>query len=199
MFPGAGPTRIWLRWVSMRCLLLFTAAMLGLLIALDTVWIQTPSAMTPAPVTRNENGPSSSDIVAAVTDVPQSNGNINLMLSLNVKGIMRFLDKQTVILDAKSMTSDPPPPDVAILQHDPKRCSSPVTWLICVFSYAKNTVRRELLRTTWASDDIFEGNDTRVFFFVGVPRNGIVRRALKKEMATFGDIVQVRVTPELGD
>ena len=152
--------------------------------------------MTPAPVTRNE--PSATDIVAAVSEIPQSNGNIKLMLSLNVKGIMRFLDEHTIIVDAKSMTSDPPPPDVVILQHDPKRCNKPMMWLICVFSYARAGNRRELLRTTWASDDMFDGNDTRVVFFVGVPRNGNVRKALKEEMATFGDIVQVSVTPEVG-
>lgn len=183
-----------LYWFVKRRFLLvqLTVVTVCLYVALDTVLTLTQLTKPPVPIMRKR--PAATDMVASVSQMPQSEDNVNLMLSLNVKGIMRFLDVHTDIVDAQTLTSDPPPPDVDILQHDPRRCEKApvVTWLICVHSNARDGNKRELLRTTWASDMMFEQQDTRVVFFVGLAPDGAVRKWMEKEVRLFGDIVQVR-------
>ena len=185
-----------LRWFAKRrrVLVLLMAATVCLYLVLDTSLTVMLSTKPSTSATRN--GASAPDTVVAVNQASRSDGNVNLMLSLNIRSLMKFLDVHTDIVVSKSMTSDPPPPDVDIVQHDPRRCEKVrlVTWLICVHSSAKNGNFRELLRSSWASDRLFARQDTRVVFFVGLAPGQAVRTWVQKEMRLYGDIVQVCVT-----
>ena len=178
-----------LRWfVNRRTLLL------QLVVAIGFVYLLLDKASTLLVSREQHEVTSSSDVVAGVNAMPISGGNVNMMLSLNVKGIMRFLDVHTEIVDARSLSSDPGPPDVEILMQ-PKPCQkeSNLTWLICVHSRAKDGGRRELLRQSWANSLMFEKHNTRVIFFIGNTPAVDIQKWLKKEDSWYGDLVQVGV------
>ena len=185
-----------LRWFvkRRRMLLQLTAATVFFYVLLDAALTLILSQKPPASVTGEK--PVTIDMVAAVSPMPRSDGNVNMMLSLNIKGIMRYLDEHTDILDAKRLTADPAPLDVDIVQHDQKRCEKieHVTWLICVHSKSSAGNKRELLRSSWASDSMFERHDTRVVFFIGQATGNAVQKWIKKEFSWYSDLVQVRIT-----
>ena len=184
-----------LRWfVNRRSLLL------QLVVAIGFVYLVLDKASTQLLSKEQHQATSSSDAVAEVSAMPRSGGNVNMMLSLNIKGIMRFLDVHTEIVDARSLSSDPGPPAVEILMQ-PKPCQkeSNLTWLICVHSRAQDGGRRELMRQSWASSLMFAQHNTRVVFFVGNTSSVTVQKWIKKEDSWYGDLVQVGVgRPRVG-
>ena len=117
-------------------------------------------------------------------------GNVQLVLNLNVHDLMRILDKNPAT--AGEATTNPIPRNVTLLKNVPDLCDKVphLRYLIYIHSSPGNRVKRDLVRRTWASTKLFKKQVTQVVFFVGHSADRNVEEELKAEARVTGDIVQ---------
>jgi hypothetical protein len=111
---------------------------------------------------------------------------------------MPFRDGRRWSNEDGEATVNPFPMDIEFLLHNPNLCrvspdNQPVDWLIYFHSKPDNVEKRQLLRSSWASHDLFNVSIVRRVFMVGLPLNTPeehrVYTALKDEHARHRDLV----------
>ena len=88
-------------------------------------------------------------------------------------------------------TVNPFCPDVDFVLQNKNLCrnASELEWIIYVHSGASNADRRQALRRTWASEQLFKRPVTKVAFMIGMPTEPHIFQALLQEFKEYGDLV----------
>ena len=88
-------------------------------------------------------------------------------------------------------TTNPIYPDIEIILHNPDLCrtATDLEWIIYIHSGANNAKRRQSLRTTWASGQLFKRPITKVAFMIGVSSNPRSFESLIQEFKEHSDLV----------
>lgn len=76
--------------------------------------------------------------------------------------------------------------------NKPFTCSEgvPPLWIIYVHTAPANVERRQILRSTWANNNLFTDHRTRTIFLVGTPTDAKDQEIVTKEYHQYGDIIQ---------
>ena len=130
-------------------------------------------------------------VAVQITDVNTDvNGNVNVMLSLNVKDLLKFLQGDST--NKGEATGNPIPHKVKLLINNPKICadSPAMKYIVYVHTSPDHHVKRELLRATWASTTLFSERIVERVFLMGHSEKADVQKKVEVESEKYGDIVQ---------
>lgn len=143
----------------------------------------------------NINSPISSDLMphnvrATIKKIqPSSDGNLDMVISVNMKDIVSYLNWFSGEGEATRNTL---PATVNVVMHNPKICESrsQLRWLFFVHSAPANPIKRDNIRATWGNSAHHATGTTLLVFIVGSMDDPGVQRALVEEQRAHGDIVQ---------
>ena len=128
-------------------------------------------------------------IPVSVKDIiPSSGGKLDVVLSLDAKELLQYLDGSSLGGEA---TRNPVPPSVGYVKHNPNLCKNEpnLKYIIYVHTSPGYVARRALIRSTWANKNLFKDRRTQLVFLSGMADAKNHQEELDKEFAEHKDIV----------
>ena len=121
--------------------------------------------------------------------VPSSDGNLDMVISINMKDIVSYLDWFS---GGGEATRNALPANVSVAMHKADICSSrpSLRWLFYVHSAPSNGPKRDNIRATWGNPGLHPVGTTLLVFIVGQADDPGTQRQLEEEQRRYGDIVQ---------
>ena len=123
---------------------------------------------------------------------PNENGNVNLVIQLNMKDLMKLLNKMSDPDSDKGEETDHfMPGNITITMHNPKLCQEKkLDWVVYVHSSPGNKDKRKNLRNTWGNTNLFKYKKFKIVFLVGMQTDASIQKDIEAEFREHGDIVQ---------
>ena len=174
-----------------RSVLVLFLIVLCIYIPLNVIYVVTSSSSGASHSVQYgaKDGQRRDNIAVEVSNImPGAEGKVDLVLSIDLKDLLRFLDKMA--MPDGAATVNPLPRNTSIVLHNPALCQHhELDWLVYVHSAPANTERRMNLRRTWANVNLFKQQRFKVVFLMGQSSVLGTQAVIQEEFKKYGDIV----------
>lgn len=119
-----------------------------------------------------------------------TNGNVDLVLSLNVQELLKHIDVKQMNNGEATRNPVPFQPGFRIPNKDLCKNTKGLKYLIYVHTSPENRARRMNIRNTWGNRNLFKDGRTNIIFLMGVPDDNGTQEEVLKENQQYQDIVQ---------
>ena len=133
----------------------------------------------------NENFNEENSILARIKIESKDSNSVRFVASFDSDELLRLWQTHKSNVQSSGATLE-----LKFFLHNPELCTKTnIDWLIYIISDSPNFEQRNLLRNTWANENLFKNLNIKVVFIVGQSLNFDVNDQIEQEFANFKDLV----------